>query len=174
MGLQSRGHIIFNYTETVQSCCNKIGICREREKNSLPSYKVPFNGSWLLSATWSIIIRMVDGHYFEMVQLFTHPTGIQLALYSIMQLIWCVCKSCIPCSSRDCGYKRNGFDFWIYSSLQLFWFLWKSKKLICPVIIFRLDSTVDGEIWHLKSFHSEFTRSRENVRFGSKIITLDG
>jgi hypothetical protein len=24
------------------------------------------------------------------------------------------------------------------------------KKLICPVIIFRLESTIDGEIWHLK------------------------
>ena len=32
------------------------------------------------------------------------------------------------------------------------------KKLVCPVIIFRLESTIDGEIWHLKSSHSEFTR----------------
>jgi hypothetical protein len=30
--------ITFNYTETVQSCCNKGGICREREINSLPNY----------------------------------------------------------------------------------------------------------------------------------------
>jgi hypothetical protein len=40
----------------------------------------------------------------------------------------------------------------------MFWFLCKFKKLICPVIIFRLESTIDGEIWHLKSSHSESTR----------------
>jgi hypothetical protein len=92
------------------------------------------------------------------VQLVTHLTGIQLATDSIMRLIWCGWKSCIPCSSRDCGYKRNGFGFWIYSSLRMFWLLCKFKKLICPVIIFRLESTIDGKIWYLKSSHSEFTR----------------
>jgi hypothetical protein len=92
------------------------------------------------------------------VQLFTHPTRIQLVPDSVIRLIWCGCKSYIPCSSRDCGYKRNGFGFWIYSSLRMLWFLCKFKKLICPVIIFRLGSTIDGQIWHLKSSHSEFTR----------------
>jgi hypothetical protein len=95
------------------------------------------------------------------VQPFTLPTGIQLVPDSIMRPILCGCKSCIPCSSRDCGYKRNGFDIWIYSILQMFWCLWflcKFKMVICPVMIFRLKSTVDGEIWHLQSSQLEFTR----------------
>jgi hypothetical protein len=32
------------------------------------------------------------------------------------------------------------------------------KKVICSVIIFGLESTIDVKIWHLKSSHSEFTR----------------
>jgi hypothetical protein len=60
----------------------------------------------------------------------------------------------------------------------MFWFLRKFKKVIYTVIIFRLESTIDGEIWHLKSSHTEFislnrTFGCENVFFGSKIITLD-
>jgi hypothetical protein len=66
----------------------------------------------------------------------------------------------------------------------MFWFLHKFKKLICPIIIFRLESTIDGEIWHLKSTHTEFIRFqlilyivlsalKMYVNFGSKIITLD-
>jgi hypothetical protein len=94
----------------------------------------------------------------KLVQLFTHPNGIQLALESILRLIWSRYNSYIPCSSRECSYKRNGFGFWIYSGLRIFWFLCKFKKVICPVIIFRLESTKDGEIWRLKSSHSEFTR----------------
>jgi hypothetical protein len=123
------------------------------------------------------LLQIVDGHYFESVQLFTLPTGIQLAPDSIMRLIWCGCRSYTPCSSRDCGYKRNGFGFrvWIYSSLRMFWFLCKLKRSICPVIIFWLESTIDGEILHLKSSHSEFTRFPVKMYvYGSKIITLDG
>jgi hypothetical protein len=41
---------------------------------------------------------------------------------------------------------------------NMLWFLSKFKKVICPVIIFRLESTIDGEIWHLKSSHTEFSR----------------
>jgi hypothetical protein len=36
--------------------------------------------------------------------------------------------------------------------------LCKFKKVICPVIIFRLKSKIDGEIWHLKLSRMEFTR----------------
>jgi hypothetical protein len=36
MGPHNREHIIFNYAETAQSCCNKEGIWRD--KSSLPSY----------------------------------------------------------------------------------------------------------------------------------------
>jgi hypothetical protein len=37
--------------------------------------------------------------------------------------------------------------------LCMFWFL---RKFI--VIVFRLESTIDGEIWHLKPFHKEFVK----------------
>jgi hypothetical protein len=45
MGLQSWGHITFNYTETVQSCCNKIGFVENMEIVHYQAIKVPFNGS---------------------------------------------------------------------------------------------------------------------------------
>jgi hypothetical protein len=116
--------------------------------------KVQFTGSWQFSATWSIIIRLVDGHYFE-----TGTTVHSSNWNSTCSgFIWCGCKSCIPCSSRDCGYKRSGFGFWMYISLLMFWFLCKFKKVICPDIIVRLERTIDGESWHLKSSHREFTR----------------
>jgi hypothetical protein len=38
--------------------------------------------------------------------------------------------------------------------LRIFWFLPKFKKVICPVKIFRLESTIDGKISHLKSYHN--------------------
>jgi hypothetical protein len=58
----------------------------------------------------------------------------------------------------------------------MFWFL---RKFI--VIVFRLESKIDGEIWHLKPFHTEFLKFQlfflnstysENVRFDSNIVTL--
>jgi hypothetical protein len=75
-----------------------------------------------------------------------------------MQLIWSGYKSGIPFSTRDCGYKRYGFGlldlhvqlYTKYIILCMFWFL---RKFI--VIVFRLESTIDGEIWHLKPFHTE-------------------
>jgi hypothetical protein len=42
----------------------------------------------------------------------------------------------------------------IYTNiLCMFWFLFKFI-----VIVFRLESKIDGEIWHLKPFHTEFLK----------------
>jgi hypothetical protein len=109
---------------------------------------------------------------------FTLPTGIQLAPDFIMQLIWCGCKSGIPFSTKDCGYKRYDFGLLdLYTNiLCMFWLV---RKFI--VIVFRLQSIINGEIWHLKPFHTEFLKFQllflnstysENVRFDSNIVTL--
>jgi hypothetical protein len=78
---------------------------------------------------------------------FTLPTGIQLASDFIMQLIWCGCKSDIPFSTRDSGYKRYGFgllDLHVQLCTNILCIFWFPRKFI--VIVFRLESTIDGEI----------------------------
>jgi hypothetical protein len=111
------------------------------------------------------------GTTLKSVQLFTLPTGIQLAPDSIIRLLWCGCKSSILCSSRDCGYKRNCFGLWIYSILRMFWFLRKFKKIICPVIIFTLGSTIDGSFYVNPNF-SGFVILEKIFRWPHPIFAL--
>jgi hypothetical protein len=59
MGPHSHGHISFTYTETVHSCCNKGGICGEREKGSLPSYEDAVY--WKLAIIRNLIHNYTNG-----------------------------------------------------------------------------------------------------------------
>jgi hypothetical protein len=45
------GYITFNYTETVQSCCNKEAFAENVKGVHCQAMKVPFTGSWQFSAT---------------------------------------------------------------------------------------------------------------------------
>jgi hypothetical protein len=62
-----------------------------------------------------------------------------------MRLIWCDCKSNIPCSTKDCGYKRYVFGLLdvhvqLYTSiLCMFWFLRKFKFLKCILFRYRFQ-----------------------------------
>jgi hypothetical protein len=82
---------------------------------------------------------MVEGHYFKIVSLPIIDPDF------IMQLIWCGCKSGMPCSSRDCGYKRYGFGLMdvhvqLYMNiLYMFWFLHKFKSLKCILSRYRFQ-----------------------------------
>jgi hypothetical protein len=120
---------------------------------------VAFTGSLRSSGTWMAGYRWFKDIILKSFRPFTFPTGTQLAPDFIMQLIWCGCKSGIPCSTRDYGYKRYGFGLLdvhvkLYTNIRcMFWFL---RKFI--VIVFRLESTTDDEIWHLKPFHTEFLK----------------
>jgi hypothetical protein len=49
--------------------------------------------------------RWLKDSILKSFRLFTLTTRIHLAPDSIMQLIWCGCKT----GTRDCGYKRYGF-----------------------------------------------------------------
>jgi hypothetical protein len=63
------------------------------------------SGTWMAGYWWlkdTILISFGS---------FTIPTGIQLALDSIMRLIWCGCKSGIPCSTRDLVRRDMALPF---------------------------------------------------------------
>jgi hypothetical protein len=43
--------------------------------------------------------------------------------------------------------------------MSMLWFrAAQVENVFCPVIVFRFESTVDGEIWHLKPFQKEFIK----------------
>jgi hypothetical protein len=110
--------------------------CRSLEADNSPQFD-PLLYGWLMDTT------------LKSVHPFTLPTGIQLAPDSF------------GVAERVASPAVKGivdFGYTVYSSLCMFWFLCKFKKVICPAIIFKLDSTIAGEIWQLKSPHSEFTR----------------
>jgi hypothetical protein len=77
-----------------------------------------------------------------------------------MRLIWCDWKSGIPCSTREYGYKRNGFGRFdvhvqLYTNiLCMFWFLCKFESLKC--ILSRYNFLILKHILHFKPFHKEF------------------
>jgi hypothetical protein len=121
---------------------------------------VAFTGSLRSSRTWMAGYRWLKDTVLKSFRPFTLPTEIQLAPNFIMRLTLCNCKSGIPCSTRDCGYKRYGFGVLdVHVQLHaniicMFWFL--ASYLFCFFVVFRLESTIDSEIWHSKPFHTEF------------------
>jgi hypothetical protein len=73
--------------------------------------------------TWMAGYRWLKDTILKSFRPFTFPTGIQLAPDFIMRLILRGCKSGIPCSTRDCSYKRyRALDFWMYmyNYIQIF------------------------------------------------------
>jgi hypothetical protein len=140
--------------------------------------KVAFTESLRSSGTWSMIIRMVQGRYFEIVTIIHYSNWIQLAPDSIMRLIWCGCKLDIPCSIREWGYKRYGFGL---LNVQY------SAHGLVPVQVFRYHFEIREYNWWwnlavesisygiclipINSLNR--TYGSENVDFGSKIVTLD-
>jgi hypothetical protein len=89
---------------------------------------------------------MVEGHYLEISTTvhFSNWNSTSSGFHYATHLVWLVERH--PLQFK--GYKRNDIGLYIYSILRMFWFQRKFKKVICPVIIFRLESTIDGEIWH--------------------------
>jgi hypothetical protein len=89
------------------------------------------------------------------VQLFTHPTGIQLTPYSFGVFV----RVASPAIQGIVATRGMTLAFGYTVVCACSGSCASFKKLICPLMIFRLESTIDGEIWRLKSSHSEFTRS---------------
>jgi hypothetical protein len=92
MGFQNWKHIAFNYFKTVPSCSIKGDVYGKREKSSLPKAVM-----WRLpeARTYSVY-RWLKDITLKSLPPFTFPTRIQLAVDSIMRLIWCGYKTEIP------------------------------------------------------------------------------
>jgi hypothetical protein len=85
---------------------------------------------------------MADGHYFEIGETIHssnwnstssgfHALAASVAFQKVQRIV--------VTRGMTLAFRYTVF-------CRMFWFLHKFKKLICPIIIFRLESTIDGEI----------------------------
>jgi hypothetical protein len=118
-------------------------------------YHVAITGSLRSSGTWMAGYRWLKDPILKTCRPFTLPTGIHLATDSIM-------RDSFGVAARVASPAVQGLwpvELQYTNILCMFWFLCKFNSVFCPVIVFRLESTIDGEIWHLKPFHKEFLYS---------------
>jgi hypothetical protein len=103
---------------------------------------------------------MVEGHYFKIVSTIysSNWNSVSSGFHHAAHLVWL--QECHPLQYKGLWLQ----EIWLWSFgcthvqlytniLCIFWFL---HNFI--VIVFRLESTIDGEIWHLKPFHTEFLK----------------
>jgi hypothetical protein len=82
-----------------------------------------------------------------------------------MRLIWCSCKSGIPCGTRDCGYKRYRFGL-LDVHVQLYTIMQFSFETAAI-----LDFIISSSFYSLINHFNEFLDPK-NIGFDSKVIAL--
>jgi hypothetical protein len=104
------------------------------------------------------VIQMVEGHYFKIVSTI-YSSNWNWISSGFMRLIWGVTARVASPAVQGIVVTRDmASAFWIISiHLQIFCACSGScARLKC--IVFRLESTIDGEIWYLKPFQTEFLK----------------
>jgi hypothetical protein len=105
-------------------------------------------------------IQMIEGHDFKIVSTiyFSNWNAISSGFHHSTHLVWLQEWHSLQYKGlwlqEIPGFYLLDVHVQLYTNiLCMFWFLRKFT-----VIVFRLESTIDGEIWHLKPFHSEFVK----------------